>query len=224
MKPGQVLTQWFQDLMAGRLRTPQQVYRAAAAERSMGEARFFDEPEYEGWQAPQRLLAPGFIGTDGYIRQGEKADWQHCDRRLMRWAAMVVEAARKRGVPLYVHCAFRGEAEQAMVNARGNSKAAFPRSAHNIGEAVDIVHGTYHWNMTRQEWDLIRVLGERALDRLNAGLNKADKLHLKWGGTFKTLYDPAHWEIEDYRSRIRRLDEGPPLHLQPRRILSDVRF
>lgn len=225
MKPGQVLTQWFQDLMAGRLRTPQAIFRAAHAERSLGEDRFFGAPaETDEWQAPERLKAPGHFSTYGWIAQGERADWQHCDLRLMRWSAMVVEEARKRGVPLFVHCAFRGEVEQTRVNHLGYSKAAYGRSAHNIGEAVDIIHSRYAWDMTRQEWDLIRVLGERALRKLNAPLAKADRLQLTWGGSFKSRYDPAHWEITDFRDRLRRLPEGHPVHMQPRRILEQIRL
>lgn len=230
MKPGQVLQQWFQDLMAGRLRTPQAIMAAVRAETRdpalQGVAdRFFNEPQ-DGflWEAPRRLSAPNFILTEAHIRQGERADWQHCDRRLMRWAAVFVELARKRGIPLYVHCAFRTEAEQAKVNAQGNSKAAYPRSPHNIGEAVDVVHGVYHWTMTQQEWALLHVLGRRALDLVNRDLKKVDQLQLVWGGDFKSLYDPAHWEVADYRARIKRFPVGPPVHMMPRKILTSVRL
>lgn len=229
MKPGQVVTQWFQDMVAGRLRTPQDRISAVHAEAPDPAMhgipdRFFNEPK-DGpiWDVPDRLKARSFILGEQHIRQGERADWQHVDRRLMRWAAVFVEIARMRHIPLYVHCAFRTEAEQVKVNSAGNSKAAYPRSPHNIGEAVDIVHGTYHWNLTRQEWAFLHVLGLRALDLVNRDLKKVDQLQLTWGGTFKTLWDPAHWEVADYRARIKRLPVGPPLHMMPRKILASVR-
>ena len=229
MKSGQVITKWWQDLVAGRLRTPQDIVAAAHAENpdpARASERFFYDAvdDQEAWDVPQRLKAPSFILSEAHIRQGERADWQHCDRRLMRWAAVFVELARMRGVPLYAHCAFRTEAEQAKVNSSGNSRAAFPRSPHNIGEAVDIVHGVYHWNLTRQEWAFLAVLGWRALDLVNRDLKKADQLQLTWGGTFKTLWDPAHWEITDYRSRIERLAVGPPVRMMPRKVLATVRL
>lgn len=228
IKPGQRLTEWFQNLMAGRLRTPRSIYRAALAENpdpARSSDRFFDEPS-DGplWEAPERLKAPHFILSDGHIRQWDRADWQHVDKRLMRWSAVFIELARKRGIPLYVHTALRTEAEQAKVNSQGNSKAFYPRSAHNIGEAVDIVHGVFHWTLTRQEWQLLYVLGLRALDLVNRDLKKIDQLQLTWGGTFKTLYDPAHWEIMDYRARIKRLPLGPPERYTPRRILKELRL
>lgn len=227
MKVGQVLTQWFQDLMAGRLRTPQAIVQASRAETpdpAQSSDRFFNEPQ-DGfiWDVPKRLSAPHFILSDAHIRQWDCADWQQVDLRLMRWSAVFIELARKRGIPLYVHCAMRTEAEQAKVNAAGNSKVPYPRSAHNIGEAVDIVHGVFHWTLTEREWAMLHVLGLRALDLVNRDLKKIDKLHLAWGGHFKTLYDPAHWEITDYRARVKRLPLGPPVRRTPRAILRDRR-
>lgn len=234
MKPGQVLTGWWQQTVLGRLLTPQAVYRTALAENignTTAADRFIGGPpdDTTQWLAPERLkVGPAFFTGDGYLRQSHRADWQHADPRLMRWAALYVEYARKRGVPLYVHCALRTEAEQAAVNAQGNSKAAYPRSAHNIGEAVDVVHSVYHWDMTAQEWAYLHVLGLNALHRINATLKNPGpkvplhqtKLHLTWGGHFKTLYDPAHWEVADYRNRIQRLPVGPPVRYTPRAILA----
>lgn len=221
MKPGQLLTRWWQDYVAGRLRTPQAVYRAAVQETPLPSLRIFETPE-DGpvWDAPLRLQAPGFFNCESYLRQSTRADWAYCDRRLMYWAALFVQNARKRGIPLYVHCALRDEAEQAKLKAQGHSKAVYPRSAHNIGEAVDIVHSVFHWNMTRDEWALLHVLGRLTLDRVNAQLPKPRKLSLTWGGDFKSLYDPAHWEISDYRARVRRLPPAPPVTHTPTAILA----
>lgn len=231
MKPGQVLTRWWQEYVGGRLRTPQDLFRSAKRENpdpAQAYLRFLDDPE-DGptWAAPQRLKAPGFILTDAALRQYSRADWQHCDPRLMRWAAAFVELARKRGVPLYVHSAFRTREQQVKAVRDGASKAPWPRSAHCIGEAVDIVHGVYHWQLTPQEWQFLGVLGRLALDRVNAPLKKADKLSLTWGGNDgpgdRFSWDPAHWEIADYRRRIREIEAGPVVHLTPRAILARYR-
>lgn len=228
MQPGQRLTRWWQDYVAGFLRTPQQIVQAARAENPDPPSRFFSIPELpEGaWFVPQRLTAPTFCSSTGYLSQMEKADWAGVDPRLKYWAALFVETARKRGIPLYVHTARRGRAEQDKLKALGRSKAAFGKSAHNIGEAVDIVHGLYHWDMHKAEWDLLHVLGRLVLDRVNAQLPKDRKLQLTWGGTFKSLYDPAHWEISDFRLRLHKaqsMGQAPPLRQTPRAILSAVR-
>lgn len=228
MKPGQTVTRWWQDFIAGRLRTPQDIVAAARAENpdpAQASSRFLvDSVDSVDWDVPARLKAPNFLLSEAHIRQGERADWQHADRRLLRWAAVFVELARMRGIPLYAHCAFRTEAEQAKVNSSGNSKAAYPRSPHNIGEAVDIVHGVYHWTLTPDEWAFLAVVGWRAIDLVNRDLKKVDQLQLTWGGTFKTLWDPAHWEITDYRTRIKRLPVGSPVRIMPRKVLTTVRL
>ena len=181
MKPGQLLTAWWQKYVLGAFNNPQDLYTAALAEipdQAQASQRFLDVPtDGDTWQAPERLKAPRHFLSEGYLRQSGKCDWQFTDRRLMRWAALYIELARKRGIPLYVHCATRTEAEQANANFAGNSKASYPNSAHNIGEAVDIVHGVYHWNLTVQEWQLLYVLGRLALDRINATLPTKPSVH-----------------------------------------------
>lgn len=201
---------WWQDYVAGRLRTPQSIYRAAQAENpdaAQSADRVFDIPDPgPGFMAPARLQAPQHMKSESYMGQIRRADWSHTDPRLIVWAATFQRLAAKRGVPLYVHCALRPKSVQDQLLKQGRTKAAYPRSAHNIGEAVDIVHGTFHWQMNEQEWQYIAVLGRLALDRVNARLKKANKLALSWGGDW-SFYDPAHWEISDYRSRIRSLKE-----------------
>ena len=137
---------------------------------------------------------------------------------------MVVQSARKRGIPLYVHCCFRTEAEQRALFAKGASKVRYPNSAHNSAEAVDIVHGCYHWNLMPKEWAYIHALGRDALRRLNASLPYDKRLFLNWGGddgspgdSFR--WDPAHWEVADYRKRIGPIAPGLPVHMSPTSIL-----
>lgn len=237
MMPGQRITRWWQEYVLGRHVTPQDVFVASRQENpdpARLDDRFLNIPDDGAWSAPARLQAPFFILSEPSLRQWERADWQHVDRRLMRWSALFTELARKRGIPLYTHCAFRSEAEQEKAYAGGFSKARYPNSAHNIGEAVDVVHGVYHWSLSKQEWALLHVLGLRALDLVNAGLPAADKLvngrlvqgklSLTWGGHFKGLSDPAHWEVSDYRKRLKRLPAGPPVRYTPRHILGTVKL
>lgn len=224
---GPVARKWWQDLCAGRLTTPQSIYRAALNEVPSVGPRFLPEqmPDDSGpWDVPARLQSPRYFLTGAYLVHGEKADWQHVDVRLMRWAALFVEYARKRNVPLYVHTAYRTDAEQARLKAAGRSKAGPGLSAHNIGEAVDVVHGVLHWDMTPGEWAWVSVLGKAALRRVNATLKAHEKLELVWGGpdgpSDRFKWDPAHWEVSDFRARRRTLVDGAPLHLMPRAILA----
>ena len=226
MQPGQFVSQWMQEYMLGRLTTPQQIYAASRAEIPLPPTRFFGAPmdNCEIWDAPSRLQAPAHFLTNAWLKQSTRADWAHCDPRLMGWAGQFIKAAEKRGIPLYVHTALRGKQEQNAAYDKGRSKARYPSSAHNIGEAVDIVHGVFHWDMSGQEWGFLHELGSRVLDRMNAGVKKEDQLHLTWGGHFKSLYDPAHWEILDYRQRLRTLADVEPVRLTPTNLRDRYKF
>lgn len=214
---------WWQDYLEGRLTTPQQIYSASLAEYSgpaTAESAFFRDPLDPGiaFNAPATLKAPQHVKTAAWLRQCERADWAHTDPRLAVWSSIFIHMALKRGIPLYVHCALRDEAGQRAVANAGRSKVSYPNSAHNIGEAVDIVHGTLHWEMSQPEWALLGVLGRLALDRLNAALKKEHKLSLTWGGSWR-FYDPAHWEISDYRERTAFKPRVSAVHRTPYSIL-----
>lgn len=218
---------WWQDYLAGRITTPQQIYAASVAEyngQATAERAFFgDTDPGPEWRAPASLQAPSHFKSNAWLRQCERADWAHVDQRLALWAAIVIEMGRRRNIPLYAHSALRDKATQDALRKAGNSRLAYPHSAHNIGEAVDIVHGTLHWNMSRQEWSLIGVLGRLALERLNASLKKERKLQLTWGGDWRSFWDPAHWEIADYKARTRILPAMEPVRMTPRYILRNLR-
>lgn len=163
------------------------------------------------FDAPMRLSAPeGFFTTDHMLRKAQNCDWQHVDPRLRFFAAKLVETFRRQNIPLYIHCAFRTPAEQQKLVAAGRSRTPPPEAAHVQGCAVDIVHGRYHWEMTRQEWALVGKIGKELADRMG--------LDVVWGGDWN-FYDPAHWELRHWRKNIRSLSVGDPVRLTPRYIV-----
>ena len=185
------------------------------------EDRFTSPPQdNKVWDTPARLAKPAFLTSSAYAAQQHKADWQQCDPRMRLLAARVVLRAGKLGIPLYVHSAFRTKAEQDDLVRRGVTKAPYPRSAHNIGQAFDLVHGVYHWDLTKREWAYLHYLVMDELRKLNAKLSKDKKLEVNWGGDDGTpqdkfRWDPAHWEVLDYRDRIRKMPVGVPVHMSP---------
>lgn len=223
MKPGQRLTRWWQQYVLGRLTTPQALVAAARAENpDKIEDRFTQSPtDNKQWDTPKRLRAEAFLTSESYAKQQLRADWQQCDPRMRLLAARIVLRAHGLGIPLYVHSAFRTKAEQDDLVRRGVTKAPYPRSAHNIGEAFDLVHGVFHWELTAREWSFLHWLGQEELRKVNAKLSKDKRLEINWGGddgipsdTFK--WDPAHWEVLDYRDRIRKMPVAVPVHMSPR--------
>lgn len=222
-----ILQKWFREYVLGTHTTPQQIYKAAMRDLveqdppSHSFARFLNNlPDSDKFEAPLRLKAPSLMTTSAMLRNHERADWQHVDARLRLFAAAFIEAARKRGIPLYVHGAFRTqEAQQALYDA-GRTKTLWPRAAHCVGAAVDIVHGKFHWDMTPQEWQYLHKLGRDVERKINATLKVNQRLNLTWGGNWK-FYDPAHWELHNWADltppNIQNIKE--PLRASPRKML-----
>lgn len=212
---------WFQKYRNGHLRTPQEVYReaAVAATKEFEDTiftRFLNElPDAQGWGAIDRLKAPKhFFTSELALNQHERADWQLVDPRIKLFAARMVEEMRKIGVPIFVQSAYRTK-EQHDALQRGQVKAKWPREPHCQGEAVDLVHARYAWELTKGEWAMIGKLGKAVAGRIGAPI--------VWGGDFLTSYDPAHWEIEDWRTRIEHDPvSGPAIHKTPRAILREL--
>lgn len=176
--------------------------------RFLGE---FSPHKYGDWS---RLQRPSHFQTDVYLRQLDRADWQHVDWRLELWASLFQLAMKRHNVPLFVHSAFRTHAEQAELFRLGRTKTKWPRAAHCQGAAVDIVHGIYAWDLSRQEWDNLRLVGQGLAERLNQRLKQEDRLPLVWGGNWD-FYDPAHWELAGWRNHVRTLESEAPQRRTP---------
>lgn len=219
---------WFQQYASGAIKTltefKELIFKARRSHDAPSTAyeRFSDQFQ-DGikWDIPARLAFPSHFNTPENLSQNDRADWQHTDEFLQMFAARLIEALRRRQIPFYVHEAFRTREKQQAAFKRGNSRAQWPRAPHCQGAAVDIVHGIYHWNLTPAEWRLVGILGKDVLARLNASLPKNERRNLKWGGDFETFYDPAHWELKDWRNNVRVLDPTKPVHKTPRFILSN---
>lgn len=110
---------------------------------------------------------------------------------ILDFAGAMSKECEKRGIPMFVHTAFRGRREQEKVHDLGHSKARFGQSPHNFGMAVDIVHYARFWELTRKEWAVIGLIGKEVARRRN--------IKIVWGGDWK-FYDPAHWELAEWRN------------------------
>lgn len=95
----------------------------------------------------------------------------------------------KLGVPMFAHCIWRTNEEQARLRLQGHTKAGPGESPHNWGRAVDLVHGTKAWELPRPCWDLVGHVGKEVAKRLGIAVD--------WGGDWK-FYDPAHWELRNW--------------------------
>lgn len=227
---------WWQRLLGGLIKTPQQLHAESRAEAAVNDAqadhfkRFtmeYDDPIKA--VLPQRLVMRSIMTSDAMLRRHGAANWSYVDPALMGWAAMFIEQARKRGIPLYVHSAFRTKAEQDALVAKRASRTPWPRAAHCQGKAVDIVHGELHWQMSNAEWAYLFDVAQEALRLFNSNRPKEKWLKLRWGGDWDSdgetederFYDPAHWEILGWQDHaILRLPEVEPVRHTPKALLA----
>lgn len=141
-----------------------------------------------------------FFTTNTYLRQQARAKWDGAEPRMHHFAETLLNMARKRGIPLFVHCAMRSDAEQQRLLDEGYTKAGPGQSPHQWGCAVDIIHSRYAWHMSKDEWGLIGRIGKEAA--------KLFDFKVEWGGDWR-FYDPAHWQLADWKEvREDRLREG----------------
>lgn len=132
------------------------------------------------------LLRPNYADQQKRaVRDGAHPKLLEFERRFIR------RMAKKHGVPLFAHCVIRSAADQAEAYVKGNSRAMPGRSPHNFGCAVDIVHSVKAWNLHRDSWTMLGHIGKEVATQMG--------LKLVWGGDW-SFYDPAHWELADWRS------------------------
>lgn len=109
---------------------------------------------------------------------------QGVDPRLV---GVVKAAAEISDVPFQVSEGLRTRERQAYLVKTGKSKTM--NSYHLRGKAVDLVAmpaGEVSWNLADYR-------------RINAAVQKAAKaagVTITWGGTWKTIIDGPHWQIE----------------------------
>ncbi len=132
-----------------------------------------------------------FCFTERYGDQQRRADRSGADPRILEFESKLIGRAFKLGVPLFAHCVVRGSQDQNQLFREGRSKARAGESPHNFGAAVDIVHSLKAWDLTRKQWEIIGHLGNEAAASIG--------VKVTWGGTWK-FWDPAHWELADWRS------------------------
>lgn len=150
----------------------------------------------------QGLVNRAFCFTEKYGEQQGRADRSVADPRIIEFERKFIKTAFKLGIPLFPHSIVRGSAEQNELFRQGRSKAKAGESPHNFGCAVDIIHGTKAWQLTRKQWAILGHLG--------AETARSTGIKVKWGGDWE-FFDPAHWELADWRDVRRKYsqDLGP---------------
>jgi len=140
-----------------------------------------------------------FFTSQMYLRQYDRADYQGApyEIRLFTWRYM--RALRNRGLPFFVHTCYRSPEEQKRLKALGHSQVT--SGAHQRSCAVDIVHAVHDWRIPKELWYYVGTLGEQVARQLHLGRDERDQvIKIEWGGRWD-FYDPAHWQINNWKQR-----------------------
>ena len=116
----------------------------------------------------------------------------------------MLKACSARNIPVLAFEMLRDEQRQNELHAQGRSKAKGGNSPHQYGCAVDIVHATRYWNLSKKEWDIVGSIGKEIARKRN--------LKLDWGGDWN-FYDPAHWQLTNWRLRKDEPKIGRPIYV-----------
>jgi hypothetical protein len=92
---------------------------------------------------------------------------------------------------VYVTSSFRTAEEQAELRQDDPRNARSGKSKHNLGRAIDL--NLYPAQQVWKGW--LRKSSPKKSWEQSGVIEIAHKHGLKWGGHFKTYYDPVHFEI-----------------------------
>lgn len=122
--------------------------------------------------------------------------------KILEFEDALIKRLAKHMVPMWAHSIVRGAKQQEAAFAGGFSKARFGKSPHNFGCAVDLVHGTKAWGLSEDAWKIIGDIGKEVA--------KSRGVPIVWGGDFQSLWDPAHWELRDWKTEKVNFPWLPP--------------
>lgn len=152
-------------------------------------------PELPTYPEAIRAMAdPLFLASSRYREQQSRADRANANETVQLFAGRLVRELKALNAPFFPHQFWRSDTEQLNAFLDGKSQAKPGQSPHNYGFAVDIIHSVRGWNLPRMCWDVVGHVGKEICQR--------ERLDFVWGGDFKSIYDPAHWELADWRARV----------------------
>lgn len=134
-----------------------------------------------------------FLKSTKYGSQQWRAIRQGADDDLLDFERLLIRRMKKHGVPMFASEMIRTSHQQMLNVEKGVSKAPPTRAPHVHGFAVDIIHSILGWDLPKPVWTLIGHIGKEAA--ASAGIP------IEWGGDW-SFYDPAHWEIADWETRM----------------------
>ena len=153
-------------------------------------------------QAEQALQEdPKAFYTSDYLYKQEQADWRSAPSELRSFAYHFDKELRRRSIPIYAFEVYRDPQKHAYYVAKGLTSET--HLAHTRSCAVDLVHATRGYELTDDEWEFLGLLGKDVIRRRQFGGV------IEWGGDWKGLPDPAHWQMVEWTEYPRKVLPTP---------------
>lgn len=143
--------------------------------------------------ALQAMVNRPFLETERYQQQQWRANRKGAHFEIILFEMRLVARMADLGVPMFAHSVVRTQGEQNKVFLEGHSKKDGNAPYAHQRAACDVVHSIHAWNLTRDQWNVIGHVGKEVAKQLG--------LDVVWGGDWKDPWDPAHWELADWRTR-----------------------
>lgn len=147
-------------------------------------------------EALARLRKPLFMQTPKYGEQQHRANRVGADRDIVEFEWRFIRRFQKLDIPMFCDAMVRtAEEQQALVDQKVSKDSPSDGLWPHMGFAVDLIHGVLGWALPDASWQMIGHIGKEVAAQ--AGIK------VVWGGDWK-FYDPAHWELADWRERAKR--------------------
>lgn len=152
-------------------------------------------------QALRGLRSPVFLKREKYQEQQMRANRDGAWQDVIDFERAFIRKLATLNIPAFAHNMVRTPEEQDALFVRGVSRSRGGKSPHNHGLAVDIVHSIYGWELSAQQWEIFGHLGKEVAH--------TQGVRIEWGGDWSDPdgdgigWDPAHWEIANWKERVR---------------------
>lgn len=150
------------------------------------------------------LRRPTFVNGLKHREQQTRAVRRPADPDILKFERAFIKRMNDHGIPFFSHCIVRTPEQQMQLWREGKSQIQ-KNGAHVKGMATDLIHSTRAWNLSKEEWEFVHKIGLDAARRA--------KVPIRWGADWdrdgiptyydpdERFYDPAHWELADWRTR-----------------------
>ena len=137
------------------------------------------------------LVDRNFLGSVRHQEQQSRAVRDGAHPKIITFEKVFQARMAKLGVPMFCHCMVRTRAAQREAFVKGYSRNNGVTDFPHLAWAVDMNHSLKAWDVPKSAWTMIGHIGKEVAAQ--------NGIKIVWGGEFKSLYDPAHWELAGWK-------------------------